>query len=199
MSVYTIFIFFVIYFICSINPAIIICKLKTGEDIRKLGSGNAGPTNCMRVLGKPLGVFVIILDVLKVGLSYWILLKFNKLFNVEFTPNIKSAFMLGTIIGDCFPAYYNLRGGKGIVAGIVVMALLDPQITLICFVCSTVIVICTKTISVGTLAGLILFVIISVIMKREYIVAIIIVALIITFKHRANIYRIFTKQEGKIK
>lgn len=199
MSVYIVFIFFVVYFICSINPAIIICKLKTGEDIRKLGSGNAGPTNCMRVLGKPLGVFVIILDVLKVGLSYWILLKFNKLFNVEFASNIKSAFMLGTVIGDCFPAYYSLRGGKGIVAGIVVMALLDPQITLICFICSAVIIICTKTISVGTLAGLILFVIVSIIMKREYIIAIIIVALIITFKHRANIYRIFTKQEGKMK
>lgn len=199
MSIYTVFIFIVAYLICSINPAILICKLKTGEDIRKLGSGNAGPTNCMRVLGKPLGVLVIILDVIKVLASYKILLLFNKLFGVEFSDFVKSAFILGTIVGDCFPAYYNLRGGKGIVAGIVVIALLDPQAALICFVSSLIIILCTKTISVGTLAGLILYVIVSIIMKKEYIFAIIIVALIITFKHRANIYRIFTKQEGKMK
>lgn len=199
MSVYTVFIFFVTYFICGINPAIIICKMKTGEDIRKLGSGNAGPTNCMRVLGKPLGILVILLNSLKVVLSYSVLLKFNSLFNVEFSSTVKSYFILGSIVGDCFPLYYNFRGGKGIVAGIVVMTLLDPQSALICFISSLVIIISTKIISVGTLAGLVLFVLISIITKKEYIIAIIIVSIIITFKHRSNIYRIFTKQEGKIK
>ena len=50
MNFYTVCIFIITYLICSINPAIIICKLKTGEDIRKLGSGNAGTANAMRIL-----------------------------------------------------------------------------------------------------------------------------------------------------
>ena len=69
MSVYTVIIFLIAYFICSINPAIIICKLKTGEDIRRLGSGNTGTANTMRVLGKPLGILVTILDICKVFIT----------------------------------------------------------------------------------------------------------------------------------
>ena len=70
MNFYTVCIFIITYLICSINPAIIICKLKTGEDIRKLGSGNAGTANAMRILGKPLGILVIICDVLKVFIAF---------------------------------------------------------------------------------------------------------------------------------
>ena len=66
MKIFSIIVFFISYLICSINPAIEICKKKTGEDIRKLGSGNAGSANAIRVLGKPLGSLVIILDILKV-------------------------------------------------------------------------------------------------------------------------------------
>lgn len=50
IDIYTILTFLFTYFICSINPAIEICKKKTGQDIRKLGSGNAGSANAMRVL-----------------------------------------------------------------------------------------------------------------------------------------------------
>ena len=57
MTVYMVVAFIITYLICSVNPAIEICKLKTGEDIRKLGSGNAGTANAMRVLGKPLGQY----------------------------------------------------------------------------------------------------------------------------------------------
>ena len=70
MSLYKISIFLITYLICSINPAIEKRKKKTGEDIRKLGSGNAGTANAMRVLGKPLGTIVVLLDIAKVFLSF---------------------------------------------------------------------------------------------------------------------------------
>ena len=50
INIYTVLTFLFTYFVCSINPAIEICKKKTGQDIRKLGSGNAGSANAMRVL-----------------------------------------------------------------------------------------------------------------------------------------------------
>ena len=40
------------YLLCGINSAIIVTKIKTGEDIRTLGSGNAGLTNTLRTQGK---------------------------------------------------------------------------------------------------------------------------------------------------
>lgn len=55
IDIYTVLSFIFTYLICSINPAIEICKKKTGQDIRKLGSGNAGSANAMRVLRKITG------------------------------------------------------------------------------------------------------------------------------------------------
>ena len=53
------------YLVGSIPTSIIVSKLTKGIDIRDYGSGNAGGTNVMRVLGWKQGVFVIILDALK--------------------------------------------------------------------------------------------------------------------------------------
>jgi glycerol-3-phosphate acyltransferase PlsY len=52
ISVYTVSIFLITYLICSISPSIEICKKVTGEDIRNLGSGNAGSTNATSVMGR---------------------------------------------------------------------------------------------------------------------------------------------------
>ena len=57
------------YLLCGINTAIIVTKIKTGEDIRTLGSGNAGLTNTLRTQGKIAALFVLLGDVLKGTLS----------------------------------------------------------------------------------------------------------------------------------
>ena len=57
------------YLLCGINSAIIVTKIKTGEDIRTLGSGNAGLTNTLRTQGKLAALFVLLGDVLKGVLS----------------------------------------------------------------------------------------------------------------------------------
>lgn len=58
------------YLLCGINTAIIVTKIKTGEDIRTLGSGNAGLTNTLRTQGKIAALFVLLGDVLKVRCRY---------------------------------------------------------------------------------------------------------------------------------
>lgn len=52
------------YFIGNISPAILMGKM-AGLDIRKEGSGNAGSTNVLRVLGKRAAIATLIIDVLK--------------------------------------------------------------------------------------------------------------------------------------
>ncbi len=199
MGIYIIFTFLLSYFVCSLNPAIEICKKKTGQDIRNLGSGNAGPANSMRVLGRLLGFVVIFLDVLKVVLTFLAILLINKIFKFELSSDIKSAFILGTVFGDCFPVYYKFKGGKGIVAGITLMFLLDYKVAIICLIASIIILLITKTVSISTIVGLMLYFLISLVLKKEYIAAIVIVFLVIMFKHRNNIHRIITRQEEEIK
>lgn len=198
INFYTVTVFLVIYLICSVNPAIILCKIKTGEDIRKLGSGNAGSANAMRVLGRLTGTLVIILDEVKVFVALFLGSIVSKLFGHGFDdPTFQSIVILATVIGHCFPIYYGLRGGKGVIVGITVIAILDPRNALICAIAGVVILLVTRTVSVATLSGLILYVIISVVMGYEYLVPVLISSAIIMYKHRQSIYRILTKQEGK--
>ena len=200
LDLYTIAIFLIMYLICSINPAIIICKLKTGEDIRKLGSGNAGSANAMRVLGKPLGLVVVIFDVLKVFAAYYICAWIAKIFShSQDEVTFKVVFILATVIGHVFPVYYHFKGGKGVIVGVTVIFILEPQNAIICIVASLLIFLYTKTPAKATLSGLILYVIISLVKVHEYLLPVLISSAIIMFKHRSNIYRIITKQEEKIK
>ncbi len=198
MNLYTITIFLITYLICSVNPAIIICKKKTGEDIRKLGSGNAGSANAMRVLGKPLGTIVVILDIVKVLVAFFICVKVSNIFKEDIGKTLKSVFIVATVIGHCFPIYYKFRGGKGVIVGITASLILDKKITFICIIVGLVIILISKTVAMGTLSGLGLYLLMIIIMATEYTIPVLISSVIVMFKHRMNIQRMLAKQETKL-
>ncbi len=195
--IYFVFIFLITYLICSINPAIEICKRKTGEDIRKLGSGNAGTANAMRVLGKPLGILVIILDIAKVFVSYHVILFIANIFKEDAEFTLKSIFIVASVIGHCYPVYYRFRGGKGVIVGITLGVILNAQAAIVCIIAGILVILFTRLVALGTFSGVILYVIMSLVMMTEYIIPVLIVCGIIMFKHRASVYRIITRQEEK--
>ena len=200
MSLFTLVVFLVTYFICSINPAIIVCKKKTGQDIRKLGSGNAGSANAMRVLGRLTGTVVVALDVMKVLLSFGIITALCNIFSKDlYSTGIMSAFVLASVIGHVYPIYYGFKGGKGVVVAFTTAFLLNHKIALICIISAGILMLVTKIVSVGALGGVVLYNIIGIFYIPNYSVAIIIVSLIILFKHRENIARLIAHQEGKIR
>jgi acyl phosphate:glycerol-3-phosphate acyltransferase len=196
--IYNIAIFAITYLICSISPAIQICKMKTGEDIRNLGSGNAGTTNSIRVLGKFMGFVVFILDVLKVLVAYGVILGVAKVFKQDTEIMFVSLFMVAAVAGHCYPIYYGLRGGKGVVTILVVAAILNVQIALVCIIAGIIIILITRTVSIGSIGGVILFNIVTCVMQSEYIIPVFIVSLIVLFKHRKNITRIMHGEENKL-
>ncbi|MEG0873302.1 MAG: glycerol-3-phosphate acyltransferase [Clostridia bacterium] len=199
MNLYTVAVFLITYLICSINPAIEICKKKTGEDIRKLGSGTAGSANAIRVLGRVLGSAVVLLDIGKVFLSYFIVKGITTLSGGQEDIFLKSIFIVAVVIGHCFPIYYKFNGGKGVIVGITAATILDPKIAIVCIIAGFVILLITRVVAMATLGGLILYLIMSVVMMPEYIVPVAVISAIVMYKHRANIHRILTKQEAKIK
>lgn len=199
MNFYKIVIFVITYLICSINPAIIICKQKTGQDIRKLGSGNAGTANTMRVLGRPLGIVVIILDFLKVYVSYQIILKIGTIFKCDTEITLKTVFILATVIGDCFPIFYSFKGGKAVVVGITVGLIINPTVAIACIVASFIIFLVTRIVSLSTICGVIVYIVMTLFTNTSIIVPTLVVSGIIMFKHRSSIQRLITRQEGKFR
>ena len=182
------------YFIGTISGSYIIGKLFLDKDIRKYGSGNAGTTNAMRVLGKKAGVMTFLIDFLK-GLAVTFII--GKIFGSTFVP----LGILGSVIGHDFPFYMNFRGGKGVATTLGALALFDFPLTLICYIVWVLGTVLTKMVSVGSILFFISIIIVYTFMSQLTIVNIILVdtiALIGIVRHKDNIKRIIAGNENKI-
>ena len=101
------------YLFGCFQTAYILGRMK-GIDIREYGSGNAGTTNAIRVLGTKAGLLVFVGDMLK---SLIALLLVGALFgksHPEAVYLLKSWAFLGVVLGHDFPFYMNFKGGKGV-------------------------------------------------------------------------------------
>ncbi|MCX8074402.1 MAG: glycerol-3-phosphate 1-O-acyltransferase PlsY [Clostridia bacterium] len=198
MELYTISIFLITYLICSISPAIEICKRVTGEDIRNLGSGNAGTTNAIRVMGRFWGSVVFVVDILKVFIAYGTVYLISIIFSKDAGFAFKSMFMVAAVFGHCYPIYYSFKGGKGIVVALICAYLVDSKIATVCLIAGMFIILLTRMVSLGSIGAIILFIIMTFVMIPDYILPVLIISAIIIFKHRSNIHRIVEGQENKL-
>jgi len=103
------------YLIGSVPTAVWVSKAFYGKDVRDHGSGNAGATNTIRVLGYKAGIPVLLFDVFKgwlaVQLVAWI--PFPDI-PVESLVYIKIGCAVAAVLGHIFPVYAGFRGGKGV-------------------------------------------------------------------------------------
>lgn len=187
------------YFIAALNPAIIISKKVLKQDIRNLGSKNAGTTNSIRTMGKKWGAFVFILDIAKVIISYLLVFLIFKIFNLQFTDTAKSFVLLGVVLGHVYPIYYNFKGGKGVAVFLTAALLIDYRASLVCLVVGMVLIAITRWVSLGSICGTSLLVIISLFMDTSFnsIILLLAVALIV-YKHKSNIQKIIAGKENKL-
>ena len=129
-----------------------------GIDIREYGSGNAGTTNALRVLGKRAGLVVLLGDFLKAAIAC-IAARF---IGIYFFPEIIYPLIFwagfGVVIGHNYPFYMSFKGGKGIAATAgVIFGTLDWRIMAVCLVSFIVVTAVTKYVSVGSLVVVTLF------------------------------------------
>lgn len=183
-------------------------------DIRKKGSGNAGTTNALRVLGWKAGVITFFGDVLKCVAAF--LVTYFMYRGSDVMPLLAMYAGAGVTLGHNFPFYMNFKGGKGIavMAGLVVVnsfwhlpaSLLLIPITLACFLVPVVV---TRYISVGSLAAYTVFWIEMVMIGRMgwfqmetarcyelYIVLFLLTALA-WYRHRQNLKRLANGTDNK--
>ena len=102
------------YLLGAIPFALLAGKLK-GIDIRKHGSGNLGATNAIRVLGKPVGLTVFVLDFLK-GFIPVMVVRFLPAGSVAISEFMAFSCGAAAVVGHIFPVYLKFKGGKGVAA-----------------------------------------------------------------------------------
>jgi len=179
------------YFIGNISPAILIGKMMLGIDIRSKGSGNAGATNTLRVLGKKAAFATLVIDVLK-GVAAVLL---GRYIGGQY---LAMACGMAVFIGHIWPMIFGFRGGKGIATAFGTIVTLEPLLGLIYAIIGLSTVAISKKVSVGSLVSSILFPVIAYFFDPKYLLWATAMAVIIIFKHRLNIKRLFKGEEPNL-
>ena len=181
------------YLIGSINMSIIIAKLSGLPDPRTTGSGNAGATNTLRISGKKEAAYVLIGDLAKGVIAVVI----GRLLELD-------AFMLGltalaAVVGHIFPIFFQFKGGKGVATTLGVLLVLNLWIGLFALAVWGLVAYLSKYASLASLSAAAAAIIATILLKDlPYLPAIIGMATLITWKHKANINRLRTGNESKI-
>lgn len=192
----------VAYLIGSIATSVWIGRMFYGIDIRTKGSGNAGATNTIRVLGFKIGIIVLVIDVLKGWFAVYLAGLFcYSFFTLDQKQNLEIVMALAVVIGHIFPVYIGFRGGKGIASLIGVGIALFPYPLLIVISVFIIILITTRYISLGSIIGSILFPVIVIFVFKEDVASRIIMSLavgiFVPITHLKNINRLLAGEESR--
>jgi len=190
------------YLIGSIPSAVWIGKALYHTDVREQGSGNAGATNVIRVLGYKAGIPVMLFDVFK----GWFAVFLTTLFTHQgLTPdqvvNDQIGAAVAAALGHVFPVFAGFRGGKGVgtLAGVGIF--LFPWALLIVLGIFIIILSLTRYVSLASVLGAVAFPLAVVFITREHHTGLIIlsvfVSVFVLFTHRKNMIRLFKGTENK--
>lgn len=196
-------------YVCGLFQTSFFYGKSKGIDIREHGSGNAGTTNTLRVLGTKAGVIVFVGDVLKCIIAVSIV---RLLFGSRY-PEMSYLLAVyagaGAILGHNFPFYLNFRGGKGIASTAGLIIALHPYLYPMGLLCFFGVFCLTHYVSLGSLtvyAGLMIETVIlgqlgvfgmsQVYLNEMYIVTAFLTVMAY-WKHRENIKRLLTGTERK--
>jgi len=145
------------YLLGSIPTGFIAGKVR-GIDLRTVGSGNIGATNALRVLGKPMGIAVLLIDALKGWVavrvaSVWCVdrLMPQSALNAYETAAIIAGFC--AVLGHNYTCWLGFKGGKGIATSAGVLAALVPWALLIILSIWIVLFAVTRIVSLGSIAA----------------------------------------------
>lgn len=183
------------YLLGSVSFSYLAGKLLKGIDIRQHGSGNAGATNTMRVLGKGPGIAVLLLDVIKGIIAVWL----GSLLSGG-DSLIEVLAGVSVIVGHNWPIFFAFRGGKGIATTIGVMATLAFLPTLYAGIIAILTIVLTRYVSLGSLLFTALLPILIWFMDfpNEFFVLSLLLFVFAWVKHRSNIVKLLNGKENKL-
>ena len=203
------------YLVGSIPTSIIISKLTRGIDIREHGSGNAGGTNVMRVLGWKKGLLVIILDALKGAFAVVVIarlhyggLPFQNVSPFDDFTLVQIIAGIAAVIGHIWTVFAGFRGGKGIATALGMLIMIITVDMLVAVGIFIIVVTVSRYVSLGSILAA-LSIPFTLIFRENilhdhiqsygtilpFVVA---VSLLVVFTHRKNVMRLINGTESKI-
>ncbi|MDD2217000.1 MAG: glycerol-3-phosphate 1-O-acyltransferase PlsY [Eubacteriales bacterium] len=187
------------YLIGNIVPAIIIGKIY-GIDIKHEGSGNAGTTNALRVLGKKAAIITLLIDIAKgifaVNLGY--LAAYSWIIEGWWQANLPFICAVSVFVGHIWPVFFKFKGGKGVATAFGAITAISPLLGFSLLGIVALIVLITKRMSAGSVLGAMSAPILAWMLTPQFLPGIFVMVLIIIYKHKSNIHRLLKGEEPKL-
>ena len=182
------------YLIGGIPFGYLLVRLKTGEDVRAMGSGNIGATNVLRTTGRAIGILTLLLDIAKGYVAVWLMQRAT-----QGDLRWESAAALAVLLGHAFPIYLKFQGGKAVASFVGAFLCLVPAAVGVCAVFFVVVVAWSHYISLGSILSAGVFpLVVAVFTYPDWPVtaAALLASTLVIWRHRSNIERLRAGKEN---
>lgn len=185
---------FVSYLLGSISTGIILSKLLRLTDPRDVGSNSAGATNMLRIAGKKIALFTLLGDCLKAIIAIGL----ANLFDVgEWTLGF---ICIAVFIGHLFPLFFHFQGGKGIATALGICLMLHWTLGFLLLWVWIVVFLLFRYSSLASIAAAVIAPILGAYwLPTPLVLTLVVLTLLILWKHVSNIQRLMEGTEQKIK
>ncbi|HBH84287.1 MAG TPA: acyl-phosphate glycerol 3-phosphate acyltransferase [Bacteroidales bacterium] len=195
--------FILAYLLGSIPTAVWTGRWLHNIDVREHGSGNAGATNVIRVLGWKTGLPVLMIDLAKGWLATIIPIILNSAESgTGALTNLQILAGLIAITGHILPVFAGFRGGKGVATMFGVLLALQPLLTVSCMSVFLVVLLLTGIVSISSMTAGIAFPLMLLLFfdtpSLVFKIFSVIVAIALILTHRKNIGRLIRGEEKKL-
>jgi glycerol-3-phosphate acyltransferase PlsY len=187
------------YLLGSIPWGLLVTRIFGRADIRQAGSGNIGATNVARVAGPAAGILTLVLDIAKGFAAVWLAARYS---------NESARWMmiagLAALIGHCFPIWLNFKGGKGVAVALGIFLALCAPAALAALAIFGLVAAYWRYVSLGSITAAAAMPLLIYFLWAPFhapptiiIFGTMAAALLIIYKHDANIQRLIEGVEPK--
>ena len=179
------------YLLGSIPFGVVLTRMFGAGDLRTIGSGSIGATNVLRTGRKGLAAATAILDGAKGAVAV--------LLAEAIQPGLGTTAGLAAFFGHCYPVWLGFKGGKGVATMFAVALALSWQVGLVfAVVWLTTLAVLRYSSVGGMLAAMSAPVTAAVLGRSDLVVLVLALALMVLWKHRANIGRLRRGEEPRV-
>lgn len=186
------------YLLGSLSFAVIVSRAFSLPDPRSHGSGNPGATNMLRTGRKSAAALTLFGDLAKGWLAVYLARHFGAQYEVEALATYGAA--VAVFLGHLYPVFFGFKGGKGVATALGILLAISPWLGLATLLTWLIVFGLTRTSSLAALSAAALAPVYAgyLIGGTLPIFALTLISLLIFWRHRGNIRRLLTGEEGRV-
>ena len=186
------------YLLGSVSFAVIVSRVFGLPDPRSHGSGNPGATNMLRTGRKSAAALTLFGDLAKGWLAVYLARHFGAQYGVEALATYGAA--VAVFLGHLYPVFFGFKGGKGVATALGILLAISPWLGLATLLTWLIVFGLTRTSSLAALSAAALAPVFAgyLIGGTLPIIALTLISLLIFWRHRGNIHRLLSGEEGRV-